>query len=167
MVATAHYKELIMTSVYDFKLKEIRGKEKSLADYKGKVLLIVNVASKCGLTPQYKGLQELYDKYHERGLEILGVPSNDFMGQEPGTEQEIVEFCDMNYGVKFDMFSKVKVKGDDKVPLYKFLTEESEQPGEIQWNFQKFLVDRTGKVVANIHPKTEPKDIEKQIAALL
>jgi glutathione peroxidase len=156
-----------MPSVYDYKLKEIRGKEKSLADYKGKVLLIVNVASKCGLTPQYKGLQELYDKYHERGLEILGVPSNDFMGQEPGTEAEIVEFCDMNYGVKFDMFSKVKVKGDEKAPLYKFLTEESEQPGEITWNFQKFLVDRTGKVVANIHPKTEPKDIDQQIASLL
>ncbi len=156
-----------MTSVYDFKLKEIRGKEKSLADYKGKVLLIVNVASKCGLTPQYKGLQELFDKYKDQGFMILGVPSNDFMGQEPGTEAEIVEFCDMNYNVKFDMFSKVKVKGDEIAPLYKFLTKESEKPGDIAWNFQKFLVDRSGKVIANIHPKTEPKDIEKDIAALL
>lgn len=156
-----------MTSVFDFKMKDIKGKEKSLADYRGKVLLIVNVASKCGLTPQYKGLQELYDKYHSKGLEILGFPSNDFMGQEPGTEAEIVEFCDMNYGVKFPMFGKIAVKGEAIAPLYKFLTEDSGQPGEIKWNFHKFLVDKNGVVVANIHPKTEPADLDEQIKKLL
>src|SRR4051794_5874549 len=108
-----------MASVFDFKMKDIKGKEKDLADYRGKVLLIVNVASKCGLTPQYKGLQELYDKYHSRGFEILGFPSNDFMGQEPGTEADITEFCDLNYGIKFPMFSKVVVKGNTMTPLYR------------------------------------------------
>ena len=156
-----------MASVYDFKVKDIRGREKSLADYKGKVVLIVNVASKCGLTPQYKGLQELHDKYKERGLEILGFPANDFLWQEPGTEQEIIEFCDMNYGVKFDMFSKIHVKGKEQAPLYKYLTKDSPYPGDIKWNFHKFLVDRSGNVVANIDPKTEPKALEAEIEKLL
>lgn len=156
-----------MTSVLDFKMKDIRGKEKALSDYKGKVLLIVNVASKCGLTPQYEGLQELFAKYKEQGFMILGFPANNFAAQEPGSDSEVAEFCQRNYGVDFDMFSKISVKGTDQNPLYKFLTQESDQPGEIKWNFQKFLVDRTGRVVANIEPTTDPKALEPRIEELL
>lgn len=156
-----------MTSVLDFTMKDIRGRDKRLADYKGKALLLVNVASKCGLTPQYEGLQSLYDKYKDRGFMILGFPANDFMSQEPGGETEIAEFCEANYGVRFDMFAKISVKGPDTHPLYRFLTTESDHPGEIKWNFHKFLVDRTGKVVANIGPRTEPKELEPMIEELL
>lgn len=156
-----------MASLFDFKLKDIQGRDKNLTAYKGKVLLLVNVASKCGLTPQYKGLQELFEKYKDRGLMILGFPANNFGAQEPGSETEISEFCDTNYGVKFDMFSKISVKGADQHPLYAFLTTDSGQPGEIKWNFHKFLADRTGKVVANIDPQTEPKELEKMIEELL
>jgi glutathione peroxidase len=156
-----------MASVLDFTMKDIRGREKHLADYKGKVLLLVNVASRCGLTPQYEGLQALFDKYKDRGFMILGFPANNFLWQEPGSDEQIAEFCDTKFGVTFDMFSKIDVKGKSQHPLYKFLTKESEHPGAIKWNFHKFLVDRSGKVVANIDPKTEPKALEKQIEELL
>src|SRR3954469_10157384 len=117
--------QMSAASIYDVKVKDIDGKETTLADYRGKVLLLVNVASKCGLTPQYKGLQEIFDKYKDRGFMILGFPSNDFLAQEPGNENQISEFCEVNYGVRFDMFSKIKVKGDALAPLYKFLTQDS------------------------------------------
>ncbi|MFH4180277.1 glutathione peroxidase, partial [Acinetobacter baumannii] len=136
-------------TVYDFSAKTITGEEKSLKDYKGKALLIVNVASKCGFTPQYKGLQEVYDKYKDQGLEILGFPCNQFGGQEPGTEADITSFCELNYGVNFPMFAKVDVKGDKAHPLYTYMTEQA--PGllgmkAVKWNFTKFLIGKDGKV---------------------
>lgn len=156
-----------MASVYDFKMNDIHGHEQRLADYKGRVLLLVNVASQCGLTPQYKGLQALFEKYKDRGLVVLGFPANDFGAQEPGSDAEISEFCESRFHVSFPMFSKISVKGDGMHPLYKYLTKESPQAGDIKWNFQKFLVDRQGQVIANIDPKTEPKDLEAKIEALL
>lgn len=154
-------------SVLDLSAKTINGEVKKLSDYRGKALLIVNVASRCGLTPQYTGLQALYEKYRDKGFEILGFPANNFLAQEPGSDQEIQTFCSTKYNVTFPLFSKISVKGDDIHPLYKFLTTESGHPGEIQWNFHKFLVDRNGQVVANISPRTEPKDLEAQIEKLL
>lgn len=152
------------TSVYDFTLKDIRGTPKPLGDYRGKVLLLVNVASRCGLTPQYEGLQKLYEKYHERGLEILAFPANNFLAQEPGTNDEILSFCQTNYHVSFPLFAKISVKGDDIDPLYKYLTTEAPHAGEIKWNFHKFLVDRNGQVVANIDPRKEPAELEDEIS---
>jgi len=145
----------------DFTVSDIDGHSVPLAKYKGDVVLIVNVASKCGFTPQYKDLQALYDKYRERGLRILGFPANNFKAQEPGSNAEIKEFCQKNFGVTFDMFAKVSVKGDDICPLYKFLTSEQSNPGhggEIAWNFTKFLVGRDGRVVARFEPKVKPTD---------
>jgi glutathione peroxidase len=142
-------------------MKSLDGKDVSLSKYKGKVVLMVNVASKCGLTPQYKQLQALDDKYRAKGLAILGFPANNFGAQEPGTNDEIGAFCEKNYGVKFDMFAKVSVKGDDKTPLYKYLTEEDaigKEGKDISWNFEKFLIGRNGQVVARISPKTAPDD---------
>jgi glutathione peroxidase len=152
-----------MGSVYDFTLKNIEGKDVSLKEYHGKVLLLVNVASKCGLTPQYEGLQKLYTKYNERGLVILGFPANNFMGQEPGTNEEIKSFCSLKYNVSFPLFSKISVKGDDIHPLYKFLTDKGTNPefgGDIKWNFNKFLVDRNGKIIARFEPKVTPESDE-------
>ncbi len=149
--------------VLDHKLTSIDGKEVNLEDYKGKVLLFVNVASKCGLTPQYEQLVELHKKYSEQGLVILGFPANNFGAQEPGTNDEIKEFCKANYGVEFPMFSKISVKGEDIAPLYKELTSEEENKGysgEIKWNFTKFLVNEEGKVVARFEPKTTPNSEE-------
>jgi glutathione peroxidase len=146
-------------SVLEHKVTDINGKEVELADYKGKVLLIVNVASKCGLTPQYEGLQAVYEKYKDKDLVVLGFPANNFGGQEPGTEVEILEFCTSKYDVTFDMFSKISVKGDDKHPLYKDLTDEEkngEMGGEIGWNFTKFLVGKDGKVTARFEPRVKP-----------
>jgi glutathione peroxidase len=121
--------------------------------------MVVNVASRCGLTPQYKGLQALYDEYRDRGFEILGFPANNFMGQEPGTNEEIAEFCELNYGVSFPLFSKISVKGDDMDPLYEEITSQPEPiGGDILWNFQKYLVDREGNVVKKIGPQTTPED---------
>ena len=154
-------------SVYDFKMKDIKGKDVSLGDYKGKVLLLVNVASKCGLTPQYEGLEEIYKKYHSRGFEILAFPANDFMGQEPGTNEEIAQFCSLNYDVTFPMFSKISVKGENQAPLYQYLTKEAPHHGDIQWNFHKFLVNKNGEVVANIGPRTTPEEVAPQIEKLL
>jgi glutathione peroxidase len=155
--------ETHMTSIYDFTVADIDGNDVNLADYKGKVLLIVNVASKCGFTPQYKGLQKLYSQYKDRGFEILAFPSNDFMGQEPGTNKEIKTFCQLNYQVGFPLFSKISVKGENIHPLYRFLTEKSTNPkfaGSITWNFNKFLIDRKGNIVNRFDSKTEPQNPE-------
>lgn len=149
-----------MNSVYDFSLKDIDRKEVSLSQYRGKVVLIVNVASKCGFTPQYTGLQNLYSKYKDQGFVILGFPANNFMAQEPGTEEEIKTFCSTKYNVTFPMFSKISVKGDDIHPLYKFLTSKETDPefgGDIKWNFSKFLVDKSGKIIARFEPAVKPE----------
>ena len=151
------------SSVYDFTLNSIDGKPAPLADYKGKVLLIVNVASRCGFTPQYAGLETLFEKYKDRDLVILGFPANNFGGQEPGTNQEIKSFCSRTYHVTFPMYSKISVQGGDQAPLYRFLTDRSLNPstgGAIQWNFTKFLVDRTGAVVARFEPDVSPDSRE-------
>jgi glutathione peroxidase-family protein len=148
-----------MTSkLFSFTVKTIDGKERSLSEYKGKVVLIVNVASECGYTPQYKDLQEIYLKYKDKGFVILGFPSNNFGQQEPGTDPEIKQFCETKYNVTFDLFSKIEVKGNDQAPLYKYLTTECEVPHEITWNFNKFLVDRSGKVVDYFPSKVKPTD---------
>ncbi|MGI8884033.1 MAG: glutathione peroxidase [Pyrinomonadaceae bacterium] len=146
-------------SMYEFMMKDIDGKDVKLDAYKGKVALIVNTASKCGLTPQYEGLQNLYDKYKDKGFVVLGFPANNFMGQEPGTEKEIKEFCNLKYNVSFPMFSKISVKGTDQHPFYTFLTNKESNPGfegDITWNFEKFLADETGKIIARFSPKTLP-----------
>lgn len=149
------------SSVLDFSVTDIDGGKVELSKYKGSALLIVNTASKCGLTPQYEGLQALYDKYKDKGLVVLGFPANNFMGQEPGTEKEIKEFCTLKYNVTFPMFAKISVKGEGLHPLYQFLTGESTDPkfaGEITWNFEKFLVGRDGQIVGRFSPKTKPDD---------
>jgi glutathione peroxidase len=143
-------------TVYDFKMKSIDGKSTPLAKYKGKVLLIVNTASKCGYTPQYEGLESLYEKYRERGFEVLAFPANDFGQQEPGTDAQIAEFCSLNYQTTFPLFSKITVKGKGIHPLYAYLTKESPFPGEIKWNFNKFLVGPDGQVAARFDSKVEP-----------
>jgi len=148
------------TSVLDFKVKDIDGKEVDLSKYKGDVLLIVNVASKCGLTPQYKGLESTYEKYKDRGFAILAFPANEFGGQEPGSNAEIKEFCTKKYDVTFPVFSKIIVKGDGIHPLYHYLTgkdTDGQFAGVIPWNFTKFLVDRKGRVVARFDPRTTPE----------
>jgi glutathione peroxidase len=145
--------------VYDFSAKTMDGKMVSLSTYKGKVLLIVNVASRCGFTPQYKGLEALYRKYRDQGFTILAFPANNFAGQEPGTDAEIREFCTLNYDVTFPLFSKISVKGEDQHPLYRFLTSDEANPstgGEVQWNFQKYLVGRNGKVLAKFLSRVKP-----------
>lgn len=147
-------------SVHDFTMKTIDGKEQPLSAYKGKTLLIVNVASKCGFTPQYKGLEALYEKYKARGLVILGFPANDFGWQEPGTDTEIQTFCSTTYGVSFPMFSKISVKGDKIHPLYKYLTESSTPAGPISWNFNKFLIAPDGRIVGRWGSRTTPEDKE-------
>jgi len=151
------------TSVYDFTLKSIDGQPTPLSEYHGKVLLLVNVASHCGYTPQYTALESLYEKYKDKGLVIVGIPANNFMGQEPGTNEDIKTFCTKKYNVSFPMMSKISVKGDDKTPLYTFLTAKSSDPkfgGEIQWNFTKFLVDRNGSLVNRFEPATTPDSPE-------
>ncbi|MGE6628366.1 glutathione peroxidase [Bacillus pumilus] len=157
-------------SIYDIQVKTINGQEKSMADYKGKVLIIVNTASKCGLTPQFKQLQELYDQYHEKGLAILGFPCNQFMNQEPEGEEAIQEFCSLNYGVTFPMFAKVDVNGDNAHPLFKHLTSQAKGvlgTKTVKWNFTKFIVDQNGEVTERFSPKTSPKELESSIIALL
>jgi glutathione peroxidase len=146
-------------SIYDFTLKTIDGEKTSLKTYQGKVVLLVNVASKCGFTPQYAGLEALYEKYKDRGLVIVGIPANNFMSQEPGTDEEIKKFCTNKYNVTFPMMSKVSVLGDDKTPLYVFLTGKDTDPnfgGDIKWNFTKFLFDRNGNPVARFEPNVTP-----------
>ncbi len=146
-------------NVSDIKVRTMDGDEKSLADYKGKVLLIVNVASNCGFTPQYDGLENLYEKYKTKGFEILAFPCNDFGGQEPGTIEEIKNFCTTNYHVTFTLFDKVLVLGDSKCPLYTKLTQ-AEPSGEVSWNFEKFIIDKKGNVVGRFKSKVKPDDYE-------
>lgn len=159
-----------MSEIYDFQVQTIDGDETTLRPYAGKVMLIVNTASACGLTPHYKGLQELYDKYSEAGLAVLGFPCNQFAGQEPGTEQEIKEFCELNYKVSFPMFAKIDVKGEHAHPLYRYLVENAPAPyktGDIEWNFVKFLVDRSGSIIKQYSARTEPAALEEDIKELL
>ena len=139
-------------TVYDFTMTNIDGQPVSLSDYKGKVLVFVNVASKCGLTPQYEEIEAFYKEYKEKGVEVLGFPANNFLGQEPGSEEQIKTFCSKNYGVTFPMFSKISVKGDDIHPLYQYLTSIDNE--SVKWNFQKYLVGKDGKVVKTFSPKT-------------
>jgi glutathione peroxidase-family protein len=162
-----------MKTIYDFTLPDIDGRNVSLSNFKGKVLLVVNVASKCGFTGQYAGLEKLYKTYAEKGLVVLGFPANNFMGQEPGTEADIKSFCTLNYGVTFPMFAKISVKGKEIHPLYAFLTSEEhhgENGGAVSWNFNKFLIGRDGTVRAHFGSRTEPDDptlaaaIEKVLA---
>jgi glutathione peroxidase len=155
-------------SIYDFRMKDIDGKDVKLKKYKGNVLLVVNTASKCGYTPQYESLQATYEKYQDKGFYVLGFPANNFGGQEPGTEAEIREFCTSKYKVTFPMFAKISVKGEDQDPLYAYLTDLKIHPvhgGVITWNFNKFLIDRSGKVVGRFSSKQKP-DSDEVIAAI-
>jgi glutathione peroxidase len=156
--------------IFELTLPRIDGTPESLSVYRGRVLLLVNVASKCGFTRQYAGLEALYDRHRERGFAVLGFPSNDFRSQEPGTNAEIAEFCRSTYGVRFPMFEKLALKGEDAHPLYRYLTGlPAPIGGSVEWNFQKYLVDRRGRVVAKFAPRTEPDDPEllRRIDALL
>ncbi|TJZ59333.1 glutathione peroxidase [Streptomyces piniterrae] len=155
-------------SLYDIPLRTLTGEPASLADYRGKALLVVNVASKCGLTPQYSGLERLQERYADRGFSVLGFPSNQFAGQEPGTAEEIATFCSTTYGVSFPLFEKTDVNGADRHPLYEVLTETEDAEGasgDVQWNFEKFLVDHNGEVVGRFRPRTEP-DADELVAAI-
>jgi len=157
-------------ALYDIEVKDIDGKEVKLEKYKNRVMLIVNVASKCGFTNQYEGLEKLHEKYESEGLSVLGFPCNQFLSQEPGTEEEIKEFCSLTYGVKFDLFSKIDVNGKDTHPLYEYLKNNSSGfmgTDVIKWNFTKFLVDRNGNVVERYAPSTTPQEIENDLKGLL
>src|SRR5271157_4418301 len=160
------------SSVLDFTMNQLNGKPVPLTNFKGKVMLVVNVASQCGYTYQYEGLEKLYEKYKDQGFVITGFPANNFGGQEPGSNEEIGAFCKSKYGVTFPMFSKISVKGADIAPLYKFLTDKTANPktgGDIQWNFTKFLVDRNGKVIQRFEPPVEPlsKELVTAVEAAL
>jgi len=146
------------TSIYDFEFNSLSGEEISLSEFEGNVLLIVNTASECGYTPQYKELQELYETYNDKGFYVLGFPANNFGGQEPGSDEEIAQFCELNYGVTFPMFTKISVKGEDQHPLYNYLTQvdNPDFTGEIGWNFEKFLVDRNGNIVRRFKSNVTP-----------
>lgn len=158
-----------MSKFYDFEANSLRGQKVPMSAYKGKVVLVVNTASKCSFTPQYKGLEELYEKYKDRGLEVLGFPCNQFGKQEPGGSSDIQEFCQVNYGVSFPMFEKIDVNGTNTHPLYSYL--KSEKGGflgsNIKWNFTKFLIDKNGKVVKRFGPIVKPESIESKIQSLL
>lgn len=145
-------------NVYSFKMKDIDGQTVDLKKFEGKTLLIVNTASECGYTHQYEPLEKIYQKYKDKGLVVLGFPSNDFGGQEPGTEKEIKAFCQARYDVKFPMFSKIKVKGEGKADLYKWLTEKASDKGEVKWNFEKFLINKKGQIVSRYRSKVDPMD---------
>jgi glutathione peroxidase len=163
LVLTVSAASAAVHSIYDFTMKSIDGDPVSLRSYHGKVVLLVNVASKCGFTPQYAGLEAVYEKYKDQGLVIVGVPANNFMQQEPGTNEEIKKFCSNKYNVTFPMMAKVSVLGDDKAPLYQFLTDKSANPaigGDIKWNFTKFLFDREGRPVARFEPAVKPDSPE-------
>ncbi len=156
-------------SIYDFSVKQINGKEIHLSEFKGQVLLIVNTASKCGFTPQFEGLEKLYIKHKDKGFAVLGFPCNQFKNQDPDTDENIMSFCSLNYGVTFPMFSKINVNGKSQHLLYKFLKEKKSGflSGTIKWNFTKFLVDREGNIINRFGPSTEPADIEKHIENIL
>ncbi len=156
-------------SIYDFTVKDIKGKDIALSKYKGKTLLVVNVASKCGYTYQYENLEKVYGKYKSKGLAIIGFPANNFWSQEPGSNEEIEEFCRLKKGATFDMMSKISVKGDDQHPLYAYLTATAPETGEVKWNFEKFLISPAGKIVARYRSAIEPdskevlEEIEKNL----
>jgi glutathione peroxidase len=159
-----------MASIYEFSARSITGEEVSLADYKGQVILVVNTASKCGFTPQFKGLESIYEKYAEQGFTVLGFPCNQFLNQEPGDESEIANFCSMDYGVTFPMFAKIDVNGPGAHPLFQHLAESA--PGllgskKIKWNFTKFLVGRDGQVIDRYAPTTKPEEITRDIEKAL
>lgn len=155
-------------NVYNYSVKDLSGEMFSLSNYEGKVMLIVNTATKCGFTPQYEGLEKLYKEYKDRGFEILDFPCNQFLRQAPGTDEEINNFCTLNYGTTFKRFSKIKVNGKDADPLYQFLKKESKIPfNKIKWNFTKFLINRKGEVIAHYDPNVKPEDIKKNIETLL
>ena len=157
-------------SIYDFKAIDIQGHEQALSAYKGKVLLIVNTASKCGFTPQFEGLETMYKELHEKGLEVLGFPCNQFAQQDKGSDSEIAGFCMKNYGVSFPMFSKIEVNGDNAHPLYQYLKKEARGvlgTQKIKWNFTKFLINQDGKVIKRFAPTAKPENIAKQVRALL
>jgi glutathione peroxidase len=157
MVSSTEKKE----SIHQFKVKDIEGKTFDLSSLKGKKVMVVNTASKCGLTPQYEKLEALYDKYKAKNFVIIGFPSNDFMGQEPGSNEEIASFCKKNYGVSFPMMEKITVKGKNMHPIYQFLTQKSKnglEDNDVQWNFQKYLIDENGFLIKVIAPRTQPDD---------
>ena len=156
-------------NIYGFEVKTIKGETQKLSTYKSKVVLIVNTASKCGLTPQYEGLEALYQKYKDKGLVILGFPCNQFMGQEPGTAEEIENFCNTKYNITFPLFDKIEVNGDETNPLYTYLKETLPLEGknDIRWNFEKFLIDKNGKPVKRFAPRTKPADLETEIQEFL
>ncbi|EON92851.1 glutathione peroxidase [Marinobacter lipolyticus SM19] len=157
-------------SIYDFKVQDIKGNEHDMAEYKGKVLLIVNTASKCGFTPQFEGLQGLHSELGEKGLAVLGFPCNQFMNQDPADEGTISQFCSLNYGVDFPMFAKIDVNGSEAHPLYRFLKKEATGvmgSEKVKWNFTKFLVNREGKVIRRYPPTTKPEAIRADIETLL
>ncbi len=159
-----------MASIYDISVKTMKGQDETLAKYRGKVMLIVNTASKCGLTPQFKGLEALYQQYKDTGFVVLGFPCNQFMSQDPGTNAEISEFCSLNYGVTFPMYAKIEVNGDGAHPLFKFLKQEAGGfmgIDMIKWNFTKFLVDQDGRVVKRFAPTDEPEKLDADIAKLV
>lgn len=161
---------MAQSSLYDFKVRDIKGNEQGMDAYRGKVLLIVNTASKCGFTPQFEGLQQLYKDLNEKGLEVLGFPCNQFMNQDPGTDDSISQFCSLNYGVDFPMFAKIEVNGEGTHPLYKFLKKEARGlmgSEKVKWNFTKFLVDRSGRVVRRYPPTAKPESIRADIEELL
>ncbi len=152
-------------SIYDITVKDNKGNDVNLGEYKGKVLLIVNTATGCGFTPQYDGLQDLYEKYNDKGFEILDFPCNQFLGQAPGSAEQIESFCQVNFGITFRQFAKIKVNGKDESPLYEYL--KSEKKGSIKWNFTKFLVDRDGNVVDRFAPTVTPEKLDAEVAKLL
>lgn len=156
-------------NIYDIKVRTMEGEEKNLSDYKGKVLMIVNVASHCGYTSQYEGLEKIYQQYKDKGFEVLAFPCNDFGGQEPGTNDEIRTFCESKFNVTFPLFDKIKVLGGDKSPLYARLTENSDPSGDIGWNFEKFIIDKNGNIVSRFMSKSKPdsEEVTKAIEALL
>ena len=159
-----------MTTIYDFSAEKLEGGEQSLSDYQGKVLLIVNTASKCGFTPQFEGLEKVFQKYRAQGLVVLGFPCNQFAGQDPGNNSEIGEFCQRNYGVSFPMFAKIDVNGSEAHPIYKFLTKEAKGilgTESVKWNFTKFLVGRDGNVIDRFATATKPEDMAKDIEKAL
>lgn len=159
-----------MTTIYDFSAEKLEGGEQALSDYQGKVLLIVNTASKCGFTPQFDGLEKVFQKYQAQGLVVLGFPCNQFGGQDPGNNSEIGEFCQRNYGVSFPMFAKIDVNGSDAHPIYKFLTKEAKGilgTESVKWNFTKFLVGRDGNVIDRFATATKPEDMAKDIEKAL
>ena len=163
-------REKFMKSIYDYKVDDSQKNPVSLSDYKGKTLLIVNVASRCGLTPQYKGLQEIYSKYSDKDFEILAFPCNQFGAQEPGSNEEIKEFCDINFNVSFKIFDKINVNGSSASPLFKHLKNEAKGvmgSEAIKWNFTKFLIDNNGSVIKRYSPQTTPDKIDKDLSKIL